>query len=410
MLDVDRIPETLREFFLFCHNNAWGLFRPGNMKSEFQYPQKVAVITDNLAHATSMLAELSAVVSVELLAWKEFKERDLREIDIPVFDIGIEDAENVSRLKKFQERNPKRPQTVFAVNKRDHKTVSQCNALGSLHHVARPLDAQQLINTIVDLCAKLKIRQLADAGEPVSGAKKSFDACLSVSDLMDSFALSVRKGEALAVDDVHASSIQIIDAIESSNMETWLKAVREHSSYTYRHVMIVSGYAAAFTSRFRLPQSEKERLTFGALVHDIGKLKIPQKILDKPGRLTDEEYQKMQRHPIEGATILRRDGRIGEEVVAIARSHHEYLDGSGYPDGLVAEQIPDIVRVMTVIDIFSALVEARSYKESMSSEDAYKILLEMGPKLDQDIVRAFEPVALDKDADSLVRRINGGAA
>lgn len=90
--------------------------------------------------------------------------------------------------------------------------------------------------------------------------------------------------------------------------------------------------------------------------------------------------------------------------------NHEYLDGSGYPDGLTADAIPDIVRVMTVIDIFSALVEARSYKESMKPADAYKVLVEMGAKLDQDIVRAFEPIALDKESHRLVQRLNGNAA
>ena len=151
-------------------------------------------------------------------------------------------------------------------------------------------------------------------------------------------------------------------------------------------------------------------MTLGALVHDIGKTKTPLKILDKPGKLSDAELRTMRRHPVEGYEILMKNPDLGDEVAMVARSHHEYMDGSGYPDGLRGNEIPDIVRVMTVIDIFSALIEARSYKRSLQPMDAYVLLQEMGDKLDQDVVRAFEPIALNQNTHDLVARLNESVA
>jgi len=130
----------------------------------------------------------------------------------------------------------------------------------------------------------------------------------------------------------------------------------------------------------------------------------------KPGKLSDSELKTMRKHPLEGYGILVKNSDLAPEIAMIARSHHEYLDGSGYPDGLNANEIPDIVRVMTVIDIFSALIEARSYKRSLPPKQAYTILQEMGGKLDQDIVRAFEPIALDQNTHELITRLNKAVA
>jgi len=379
------------------------------MTNVYRYPQTVVIITDDLTNATQVAKEMVGNISVEVINWDTFRTTDLKHFDIPIIDVNIGVTDNVTRLKKFQRKNTRRHETVFSVDRSNHAMVAQLNALGVYIDVKRPLEASQLLNVIIRLCNKMSGSSTLKQEEGV-GAKKSSEACLAIADLMDSFVSTVRRGEQLPVEEMRDSSRQIIDAIENADMDTWLKAVRAHSSFTYRHVMIVTGFSAAFANALNLPYREKERLTLGALVHDIGKVKIAPKILDKPGKLTPDELEKMRRHPAEGAAILRRDSRMSAEVIAIARSHHEYLDGSGYPDGLTADAIPDIVRVMTVIDIFSALVEARSYKESMKPADAYKVLVEMGAKLDQDIVRAFEPIALDKESHRLVQRLNGNAA
>ena len=379
------------------------------MTEAYQFPQTVVIITDDLSHATKVARKMAGIVSIELFNWKSFKADDLIKYDIPVFDIDMQIAKNVAWLKTIQSKNEKLKETIFSFDRSNRSLVVQANALGAHINVTRPLNSDELTSVIVKLCSENTNFKSSQHSAP-NQIKKPSDACLTVSDLMDSIAIAIRKGGKLPVHEMQESSRQIIEAIDNTDMDNWMKAVRSHSSYTYRHTMVVAGFAAAFGSKFNLSPAEKERLTLGALVHDIGKVKVPQKILDKPGKLDPDELKKMRRHPADGAVILAKDSRMSKELIAITRSHHEYLDGSGYPDGLTADEIPDIVRLITVIDIYSALLEARSYKSSMKPREAYDALVEMGGKLDQDIVRAFEPVAMDEETHVLIKRIAGSAA
>jgi HD-GYP domain-containing protein (c-di-GMP phosphodiesterase class II) len=125
------------------------------------------------------------------------------------------------------------------------------------------------------------------------------------------------------------------------------------------------------------------------MLHDIGKARIPISILEKPGPLDNDEMAIMRKHPEYGYEALQSMPDIHKDMMDMVVHHHEYLDGSGYPHGLQANEISDLVRIMTISDIFGALLERRSYKEPMSGEDAYQILLNMGPKLDKALVREF---------------------
>ena len=102
----------------------------------------------------------------------------------------------------------------------------------------------------------------------------------------------------------------------------------------------------------------------------------------------------MRGHPVIGYKMLVKQGGLRPEVLAAVRSHHEYLDGSGYPDGLKDAEIGDIVRMITICDIYAALIERRSYKPPMAPDQAYGMLVLMGTKLDAALVRAFEAVVL----------------
>ena len=137
-------------------------------------------------------------------------------------------------------------------------------------------------------------------------------------------------------------------------------------------------------------------------MHDVGKVKIPISVLDKPGKLSPEERAEINKHPNYGAEILRMDGQFNDEIVDLTLHHHELLDGSGYPDGLIGSQISDPVRIMTIVDIFSALIDKRSYKEAMPADAAYRLLLEMDGKLEMALVKAFEPVALAAQSSNLM--------
>src|SRR5580698_6760079 len=133
-----------------------------------------------------------------------------------------------------------------------------------------------------------------------------------------------------------------------------------------------------------------QALLTASFLHDIGKLAVPEHIINKPGKLTPEEFEKMKIHPQVGADILTRV-RFPYPVVPIVRSHHEAWDGSGYPDGLKGEEIPIGARILTVVDCFDALVSDRPYRKGMPVEKALGIVKEMsGRQFDPRIVELFE--------------------
>lgn len=240
--------------------------------------------------------------------------------------------------------------------------------------------------------------------------KEASSLCRALTQTFDRSTHSVLESQSLPVADIQKCAENVIHVLENITTLQWLAAVRTHGSFTYRHIMIVTGFAAKFGLMYGMSQKDKNRLTLGALLHDIGKTKMPLRILDKPGKLTKDELAIMRQHPQKGYNILSKHPELGQEAMLVARSHHEFLDGTGYPDRLTGPEIPDIVRIVTIVDIFSALIEARPYKKSLSPDQAYLMLRDMGGKLDQDIVRAFKPIALNHPVNGLFTPVNGAAA
>lgn len=190
-----------------------------------------------------------------------------------------------------------------------------------------------------------------------------------------------------------AVSAELIEgALRQADVRAWLDVVWRFDDATHQHCLLVAGLAAGFGRQIGLGRHDCRRLTEAALLHDIGKSRIPHSILNKPGRLDAEEMAVMRTHPVIGYEMLRSGG-YPADMLAVVRSHHEMLDGSGYPDGLRDRELPDLVRLVTVCDIFGALVERRPYKPPMGGDQACDILRGMGDKLDRDLVRAFGPVA-----------------
>ena len=172
--------------------------------------------------------------------------------------------------------------------------------------------------------------------------------------------------------------------------------MRRHHEGTYQHCLLVTGVAIDFGLRLGLRRTDLERLYSAAMFHDIGKATIPLAILDKPGRLDVDERTLIETHPVAGYDFLKARTGISAEVLDAVRHHHEYLDGSGYPDALCAESITDVVRMLTISDIFAALIEHRHYKPTMPLAEAYSILSRMQGKLEKALVASFKEVALSR--------------
>ncbi|HKY06426.1 MAG TPA: diguanylate cyclase, partial [Blastocatellia bacterium] len=158
---------------------------------------------------------------------------------------------------------------------------------------------------------------------------------------------------------------------------------------THDHVRRVQIYSTGLARLFGLAEAEIEALKAGALLHDIGKLAVPDYILNKPGKLTPAEFEKMKVHTIVGAEILERVG-FPYPVVPVVRHHHERWDGRGYPDGLRGDEIPITARILTVADCFDAVREDRQYRKAMTREEAIGLLREgSGTVFDPTVVSIF---------------------
>jgi putative two-component system response regulator len=153
------------------------------------------------------------------------------------------------------------------------------------------------------------------------------------------------------------------------------RIVEARDTYTEGHCERLAEYATALGRHLNLSETDLDALYSGAFLHDLGKIAIPDSILLKKKGLTAREYAIMKQHPVIGETLCRTV-RSFDAVRPIIRHHHERLDGQGYPDGLVGEEIPLLARIVSVVDIFDALTTQRPYRRALSPDEAYKALLE----------------------------------
>ncbi len=199
------------------------------------------------------------------------------------------------------------------------------------------------------------------------GAYEYIEKPLSMDDLMAAVARALRDESAIpelslkAADALRAGS----PARHASLDSVWAltRAVEAKDPFTKEHSEHVAQYAVALGVALDLPADAIEPLRVAALLHDVGKIGVPDRILTKPGKLTGEEFEYIRRHPALGADILAKITVFGREA-EIVRYHHERWDGGGYPDGLTGEEAPLASRIIMVADSMDAMLMARSYKDS----------------------------------------------
>jgi diguanylate cyclase (GGDEF)-like protein/putative nucleotidyltransferase with HDIG domain len=180
------------------------------------------------------------------------------------------------------------------------------------------------------------------------------------------------------------------EALHLRTIEGLAMAVEAKDQNTHRHLMRVRVYVSELGKSMGLDKSLMQALTTASFLHDIGKLAVPERIINKPGKLTPEEFEKMKIHPVVGADILERV-HFPYPVVPIVRSHHEAWDGSGYPDGLKGEEIPIGARILTAVDCFDALASERPYRRAMPIDEAMAFVKgRAGIQFDPQVVRLLE--------------------
>ncbi|HEX4574810.1 MAG TPA: HD domain-containing phosphohydrolase [Gemmatimonadales bacterium] len=190
-----------------------------------------------------------------------------------------------------------------------------------------------------------------------------------------------------------------IEELSLERLQTLVHALEEKDTYLRGHSVRVANYAVAIAREMALVPEAVELIALGAELHDLGKIGVRESVLHKPGKLSETEYRHIMEHPAIGARILAPLMRDVPIALAIVRSHHERLDGKGFPDGLRAEEIPLEVRVVTVADSFDAMTSVRPYRPALAVAKALQELEEgQGVQFDPRAVAAFLVAFPDKAA------------
>lgn len=179
--------------------------------------------------------------------------------------------------------------------------------------------------------------------------------------------------------------------------------------YTFKHSVDVATIAMIIGKKHGMSEKEIYELGITGLLHDIGKSQIPTEILNKPGRLTEEEFALMKQHTLFGYDLLKEEN-LPECVLKGVLQHHEKLDGTGYPYGAGGDEISPYARVISVADIYDALVTVRSYKEAFSQRDAVEMIMSMTSGLDIEVMKSFLGSVILYPVDSIVNLSNGEKA
>lgn len=184
--------------------------------------------------------------------------------------------------------------------------------------------------------------------------------------------------------------LEEVEGLHLRTIEGLAMAIEAKDQNTHDHLFRVREYVTEMGQALQLSKSEMQALHTAAFLHDIGKLAVPEHIINKPGKLTQEEFEKMKIHPVVGADILERV-RFPYPVVPIVRSHHEWWNGKGYPDGLKGEEIPIGARILTVVDCFDALASDRPYRKALPLPKAMELIKSLaGTQFDPRVVAILE--------------------
>ena len=173
------------------------------------------------------------------------------------------------------------------------------------------------------------------------------------------------------------------------NVISLVRAMEAKDSYTSGHSTRVADLACQLGRHIGLDEKQVQHLHWAGLLHDIGKIGISDKVLTKPGRLTDEEFEHIKTHPVKSFNVLEPITAL-DPILETVKHHHEHYDGSGYPDGLTAEEIPFQARILQIADVWDALTSTRSYRKAMPMEKALDIMRsEAGTTMDPELTKSF---------------------
>jgi len=341
---------------------------------------QLSIFCDSPAYSEDIRSQLAGIFQIRFRRFDNI--RDAAPDQHIIVDINLKENTRLLDLKDWLKHRPRNGKAIFVTNKASRFEIVRAHAIGATDVVHLPIDGKMILSKLWGDFASL-------AAGPSDFPVGKSEGVVAAYEALQAVFSSACLGGALNPKMINAASQPLIRHIEREGLASWINTVRKHHSQTYQHSLLVTGTAVAFGQHLGLSHPDRERLSFAGMLHDIGKARIPLAILEKPGPLDENEMAVMRQHPQFGLDALGSVSGIHKEMADVVIHHHEYLDGSGYPHGLRASEISDLVRMITIADVFAALIDRRSYKPTLSSGAAYQLLLDLGPKLDKDLIREF---------------------
>ena len=342
------------------------------------------LLTDDAGEGLRLQRALAAAHSCEVVALDEALKHKPEHSSIACLaSLDPETTEQLREALSHHRTDPRIP-VLFLMRDPSLYASTQATALGATAMLPSDASEEQLV------AAARRMADAAAEAAPQPRAENALEVDVAeVGAALAGLMQAARDRQPIPLKLLDQGAERLVASMRRTGIRQWLDFVRRHDDLTYQHCLLVAGLVAGFAARLGIAPAGQKMLAQAALVHDIGKAAIPRHILHKTGALCAAEMEIIKRHPADGHALLAGHRGIDPRVLAVVRHHHEYLDGSGYPDRLRAAQIPDFVRLTTVCDIYAALIERRAYKPPIAPIQAHAMLVEMGGKLDQGLVTAF---------------------
>lgn len=286
------------------------------------------------------------------------QELEKQPVPLVISDLRMPEMDGVTLLREVIRRWPETAVIVVTAVAEVESAVA-CLQMGALDYVAKPFHLDEV---------RARVSQALDKRRLII-ENRSYQQGLEIR-----VEAQARRIEELFLEGVHA----LVFALEAKD------------AYTRGHSMRVANYAVETARALELDKDLIDTIALGAELHDVGKIGVSESVLHKAAKLTDAEYRHIMEHTVIGARILGPLMRDAPGALAIVRSHHERLDGTGFPDGLKGDVIPFEARLVSVADAFDAMTSVRPYRPSLSVKHAMRELEEWkGVQFDGDIVDAF---------------------
>jgi HD-GYP domain-containing protein (c-di-GMP phosphodiesterase class II) len=356
---------------------------------EPQPRRRLLLASDRRDQSADLARILLGVADVQTISTAQLPDAPAHGLSGVVVDINLRSAASVQAVRRKLLGGGYQPiPRLFVLADELHHGSMQAWALGATDTIARPFDSRDLLARI-----RAAFPEASETTETARAEAVTKGVAAAHGVLVKMFE-QLPAGRPLSFEDVLRAEAPILKAIKRTSLREWLAAVGRHHNESYRLALFATGYAVAFAQHLGMRDEDQRRLTRAALLFDVGKAFIDVTLLDNIDGLQGDRVDRYRDHTRLGHDALAAEGSFPRETLDVVMHHHEMLDGSGYPNGLHGDQISDIVRITTIVDIFTSLVARRKNHTARMPLQAFCEMEAMADKIDQRLLQAFRPVAL----------------